>query len=99
MAREYVKREMEGADKDITVQRWLDPKNKALFAANEGNKVIISDFKPYYFDYPYGMYPLKNVYNHNPVGAKELTEKGRENIIGIETPLWTEFVDSAERIE
>lgn len=86
-------------NEDITVQRWLDPKKNGFKAANSGNKVIISDFKPYYFDYPYGMYPLKNVYKHNPVGAKELTEKGRENIIGIETPLWTEFVDSAERIE
>lgn len=86
-------------DGDITVQRWMDPKNNALKAANKGNKVIVSDFKPYYFDYPYGMYPLKEVYNFNPVGYKDLTEKGRSNIIGVETPVWTEFIDNPERLE
>ncbi len=85
--------------KDITVQRWLDPKKKALEAANGGNKVIVSDFKPYYFDYPYGMYPLKKAYTHNPTGDKILNDEGRKNIIGIETPLWTEFVDTPERLE
>lgn len=86
-------------DKDITVQRWLDPKNNALFAANEGNKVIISDFKPYYFDYPYGMYPLKDVYEKNPLGFKELNGRGITNIIGMEAPIWTEFIDNPERLE
>lgn len=86
-------------DGDITVQRWMDPKKEAFKAANEGNKIIISDFNPYYFDYPYGMYPLKNVYKHNPSGDKALTENGRKNIIGIETPVWTEFIDNPERLE
>ena len=86
-------------DRDITVQRWMDPKNNAIKAANGGNKVIISDFKPYYFDYPYGMYPLRQVYDFNPKGYKSLTETGRRNIIGTETPLWTEFVDNPERLE
>lgn len=86
-------------DRDITVQRWMDPKNNAIRAANNGNKVIVSDFKPYYFDYPYGMYPLQQVYDFNPKGYKELTETGRKNIIGTETPLWTEFVDNPERLE
>lgn len=89
----------EGLDKDIIVQRWMDPKNKAHKAANKGNKIIISDFKPYYFDYPYGMYPLKNVYKFNPAGGKALSETGRKNILGTETPVWTEFIDNNERLE
>ena len=86
-------------DKDTFVQRWMDPKNMALTAANAGNKVIISDFKPYYFDYPYGMYPLRDVYKLNPTGYKQLTAAGRGNIVGTETPLWTEFIDNADRAE
>jgi len=86
-------------DSDTVIQRWMDPKNNAHKAANDGNKIIISDFKPYYFDYPYGMYPLKNVYNFNPAGGKLLDENGRKNIIGTETPVWTEFIDSPERLE
>lgn len=86
-------------DKSITVQRWMDAKNNAFKAANSGNKVIVSDFRPYYFDYPYGMYPLKNVYRHNPVKNKALTPEGVKNIIGVEAPLWTEFVDNPERLE
>lgn len=86
-------------DKDITVQRWMDPKNNALTAANDGNKVIISDFKPYYFDYPYGMYPLGEVYGKNPLGYKELNGRGISNIIGMEAPIWTEFIDNPDRLE
>ncbi len=86
-------------DRDSIVQRWMDPKGNAFKAANSGNEIIISDFKPYYFDYPYGMYPLKHVYNFNPSGCKSLTENGRNNIIGTETPLWTEFIDNNERLE
>lgn len=86
-------------DSDTIIQRWMDPKNKAHKAANEGNKIIISDFKPYYFDYPYGMYPLKNVYKFNPDGGKALSQTGRNNIMGTETPVWTEFIDNNERLE
>ena len=86
-------------DKDITVQRWMDPKNGAIRAANEGQKIIVSDFKPYYFDYPYGMYPLREVYNFNPTGNKVFTDKGRRNVIGTETPIWTEFIDNPQRLE
>lgn len=88
-----------GLDRDITVQRWMDPKNLAIRAANEGYRIIISDFKPYYFDYPYGMYPLCTVYGFNPAGHRGLTAQGRKNIIGTETPLWTEFVDNPGRLE
>lgn len=86
-------------DKDITVQRWLDPKNNALVAANNGFKIIISDFKPYYFDYPYGMYPLRWAYRKNPQAYRTLTPIGESNVVGMETPLWTEFVDNPERLE
>lgn len=89
----------EKLDKDTIIQRWMDPKNKAHKAANEGNKIIISDFKPYYFDYPYGMYPLKETYKFNPTGGKGLNENGRKNIIGTETPVWAEFIDNPQRLE
>ncbi len=86
-------------DCDTVVQRWLDKEKLALKEANKGRKIIISDFKPYYFDYPYGMYSLKDVYFHNPAGDKTLTADGVKNILGIETPLWTEFIDNPERLE
>lgn len=86
-------------NKDITVQRWMDPMDNALEAANNGSKIIISEFKPYYLDYPYGMYPLKNVYNFVPSAYKKLTKAGRSNIIGVETPVWTEFIDNNNRLE
>lgn len=88
-----------GLSKDITVQRWMDPKNLAYRAANDGYKVIVSDFRPYYLDYPYGMHTFHAVYTFNPLGSRVLTQEGRKNITGTETPLWTEFVDSPERLE
>ncbi len=86
-------------DSDIVIQRWMDKKNLAPEYANRGSKVIISDFSPYYFDYPYGMYPLQKVYSYNPLGNKVLDKNGRKNIIGTEAPMWTEFVDNPQRLE
>lgn len=52
---------------------------------------INSDFFHYYADYPYAMTPLKKVYVYNP--------QINENVIGVDTPIWTEYIDNIKRME
>lgn len=88
-----------GLDKNVTVQRWMDIKNVTLPETNSGRDTVISDFKPYYADYPYEMFPLKSVYSFDPLGSKGLNQVGKKSILGIESPVWLEFIDTAEKLE
>lgn len=87
-------------DPSITIQHWMDGK-KAIHtkkAIQLGRQVIISDFIHYYLDYPYGMTPLSKTYNYNPILEGVLSEDEKA-IIGIEAPLWTEYINSVEEVE
>ena len=45
------------------------------------------------------MYPLKDVYMFDPKSIKGLTETGKKSIVGVETPIWTEYItDFAEKV-
>ncbi len=88
-----------GLSKDVTVQRWMDIKNLSAPETNSGRQTIASDFRPYYCDYPYEMFPLKNVYKFDPLAKKGLTDAGKKNVIGIESPIWLEFINTDERLE
>ena len=74
---------------DAAVQRWMDRERLCGAFARRGGKVIESDFYHYYFDYPYGMTPLKKAFNYDPFRAL-----GKTAVIGVEGTLWTEYVRS-----
>ncbi len=80
-----------GCVKDAIVQRWMNGKKLCTEFANNGGKLIISDFYHYYCDYPYGMTPLKKTYKYNPVlsGLKD-----KKSVIGVEAPIWTEYINN-----
>jgi hexosaminidase len=61
--------------------------------------------KPYYF-VPYDLFKnLKEDENGNPIdkkaleGKTSLTEFGKSNIVGIQSPLWSEIIKTPERFE
>ena len=83
--------------KNVVVADWLDKGHKSEPFANSGGRIIIEDFFAYYLDYPYGMTPLKKTYKFDPF-LKDLDENGRRNVWGVETPIWTEFVDDFDRM-
>lgn len=60
--------------------------------AKKGRKVIYSPFFSFYLDYPCGMTPLKKTYNYK-------CNIGENAIMGLEAPLWTEYVDTANQLE
>lgn len=83
-------------EKDVVISDWFDIKHKSEEFANGGGKIIVENLS-YYLDYPYGKTPLKKTYNFNPV-LNRLNENGRKNILGVEAPLWTEFIDTFDRL-
>lgn len=83
--------------KGAVVADWMDKENLSEEWANNGGKIIIEDFFHYYLDYNYGITPLKKTYTYNPM-LEKLDIEGRKNVIGVETPIWTEFVENFERM-
>ena len=84
-------------DSSVTVAEWMDKEHKCENWANSGGKVIVENFFNYYLDYPYGMTPLKKTYSLDPM-LEKLNGVGMRNIIGVETPIWTEFVEDFDRL-
>lgn len=56
-----------------------------------GRKMYNSSAFPYYLDFPYGWNNLRQVYEFSP-------DMG-ENMLGVEAPLWTEYVPSMKKAE
>lgn len=86
-----------GPENDIILYHWRPESNrKAVSRANCGQRTVMCDFYHHYADYPYCMTPLKKTYRYNPVlrGIQKT-----ENVIGLETPLWAEFLSDPRKRE
>jgi hexosaminidase len=84
-------------NKGAVIQHWKPNTNrKTVKYVNLGQRTIISNFMYLYLDYPYAMTPLSKTYNFEPIlkGIKK-----PDNIIGVETPLWTEWVQNRSKID
>ncbi len=81
----------------VFVQRWMDRKHHSEGWASKGEKIINSDFYRYYCDYPFYMTPLKKTYNYSPI-PKGISKSMEEFVIGIEAPIWTEYIDNFEKL-
>lgn len=88
---------LKGPDENITVMHWRPESDRqSADRINHGQKAILCDFYHHYADYPYCMTPLKKTYYRDPVIRGVTAE---ENVVGLETPLWAEFVSTAEKRE
>jgi len=77
------------------VQWWIgNPKKIGKFIPS-GRRFIMSPFKHTYLDYNYLMFPMRNFY-FEPVPTP--IEKYESEILGVETPIWTEWVPNLERL-
>lgn len=88
----------EGLDSDAVVQYWVGHEKTVMEHIRGGRKAILSNFVAYYLDHSYTHSSLDKVYLHEPVFA-ELEREYHANVLGIEAPLWTEFVPSRARLE
>lgn len=72
------------------IQHWLHDKNIMKEFISDGGKYIESDFFHFYSDYPYHMTPLKKVYS--------FTAEKSENLLGVETPAWSEYIRDFDKL-
>lgn len=86
-------------DKSVIGQYWTAKRDKnAERHVNSGGNLIMSNHKSFYFDMPYGKYPLKNTYCYKPEKFHVLPENVK-NILGVEGEGWTEWIDGREKLD
>ena len=85
-------------DPNAVVQYWVGKEKVLMQHIRSGRKAILSNFAAYYLDHSYAHSPLDKVYQYEPVFDR-LESEFHKNILGIETPLWTEFVPLAARLD
>jgi hexosaminidase len=94
--------------KPNTVVQFWDKASNALMGVEKGAKVLISPAKRTYLDMQYdSLSPLglhwaayievDSAYNWEPTAL--VPGVGRENIIGVESPLWTETITNMDDLE
>ncbi|MDO9086201.1 MAG: beta-N-acetylhexosaminidase [Anaerolineaceae bacterium] len=88
----------EGLDPEAVVQYWVGKEKTLLKHIRSGRKAILSNFSAYYLDHSYEHSPLDKVYQYEPVFS-QLESSLYANILGIEAPLWTEFVPNRARLD
>lgn len=81
---------------DAIVQWWHGKEGGKW--AERGGKAILSHNTLCYMDYPYIMTNLNKIYRLGPEECKMKPEIVK-NILGIEAPLWTEFVYDKKKLE
>lgn len=97
-----------GLAQNATVMSWHGVQG-GIDAAIHGHDAILTPVRPLYFNYRqsdsageapgrFALNTLSDVYAFNPAPAT-LTSEQREHIIGIEAPLWTEYIITEDRDE
>ena len=86
-------------DNSTLVQYWTLQKDRGVVEhLNKGGKIILSKHKPMYMDMSYAQYNLKNMYNFNE-HMEGIKTRHDSQIIGVEAPVWTEFISSREKLD
>jgi hexosaminidase len=81
------------------VQFWIRGRKQLLSAIRDEHRpVVMSTYLDAYLDHSYSLMPLSRAYNYEPI-PKELDEKGAESVLGLEFPLWSEWVGSRARLD
>lgn len=87
-----------GLHPDAIIQYWIGSRRKVVDAIRQGRRTIVSPFLDYYLDHAYSLTPLSRTYRCEPVFAG-LADDDARNILGVEAPLWTEFVPGRARLD
>ncbi|MHA1820075.1 MAG: beta-N-acetylhexosaminidase [Promethearchaeota archaeon] len=92
--------EILGADLDLSAiaQYWHGKNDKILEHLRKGRQVVMTHSSHVYLDHPEMIKTLKRLYSYKIV-PEELESEYQKNILGIEAPIWTEWVPSLQRLE
>jgi hexosaminidase len=86
-----------GLDASAVAQYWAFGKKQFIQSVRAGHQAVMSPFLTAYLDHAYRLTPLRKAYDYEPV-PPELADM-EDRILGIEAPLWGEFVRSRARID
>ncbi len=82
---------------EVTSQYWVGDINLTTEHLNKGGKTIMSTCGVFYLDMSYGQTAVSTTYNRFTLPPDVLPEC-EAGVLGIETPLWTEFIQNFERL-
>lgn len=86
-------------DKTVIAQYWTPQRDRnAERHANGGGNLIMSNHRSFYFDMPYGKYPLKYTYDYSPENYG-VNKENIKNVLGVEGEVWTEWIDGREKLD
>ncbi len=85
-------------NENALVQYWMRGRRAVIAAARQGRDVINSAFQETYLDHTYSLTSLRRAYGFEPIFSRWMTE-GAEHILGLESPLWTEWVPTRARLD
>jgi hexosaminidase len=87
-------------DEGVAIHYWMEMAPGASYVVPEiakGRKFIFSNMNQFYCDYSYADIPMKATYLYEPVIKGTGVPDG--NVLGIESPMWTEWTPEAADIE
>jgi hexosaminidase len=88
-----------GLADNAVIHYWVRHRQAVIDAIRrEKRKVIVSSYLDTYLDHSYSLTPLSRAYGFEPV-FPELDAGDAEHILGLEAPLWSEFVPSRRRLD
>lgn len=85
-------------EKNAICHYWAHSEEKVIEAIKQGHDTVISKNQFVYLDHTYKSRPLSRVYSLNPI-LEGLDPESQKHILGVEAPLWTEWVPTNERAE
>lgn len=86
-------------DKDqLIFQFWVGSEKKMIDFVRKGGKAIVSNHRFLYLDYGYWKTPLQKAYKYEPI-PKDLEPEYHQQVLGIESPIWTEWVPNWIRLD
>jgi len=89
----------DGLVKGAVLHFWAGGRERMLEAVrNEKRAVVMSTYLDTYLDHSYSLMPLSRAYRYEPVPA-ELDENETGSILGLEFPLWSEWVPNRARLD
>lgn len=87
-------------DPEAVTQFWMPFFGESARTArriNAGGRAIMSHCLHVYYDYPYALTPLVKTYRYEPC-LRKIRAKGAANVLGVEAAVWTEWIDSEEKL-
>ncbi len=77
---------------------WNEKFDEVLDNARKGRKIVMSEMRAVYLNYPYSRTPLHRTYEYDPI-PDDLENKFHQNVLGLEACVWAEYVKDSKRLE